>query len=152
MIQKRTKRMARTAIVAALLTLSVTATAQEKRDEMDAKTVAMLLEKADVQPDSKDVVRMMPLMIMPGTTHFLKDCHRVEGWRATPVSRGVFGLTDDGVTYTLYNINGYALSDDREWCVTSMERIPEMGFPGVLLHKTAKGLTIPDGTQLYLVD
>lgn len=65
--------MARTAIVAALLTLSVTATAQEKRDEMDAKTVAMLLEKADVQPDSKDVVRMMPLMIMPGTTHFLKD-------------------------------------------------------------------------------
>ena len=65
---------------------------------------------------------------------------------------GVFGLTDDGVTYTLYNINGYALSDDREWCVTSMERIPEMGFPGVLLHKTAKGLTVPDGTQLYLVD
>lgn len=61
MIQKRTKRMTRTAIVAALLTLSVTATAQEKRDEMDAKTVSMLLEKADVQPDSKDVVRMMPL-------------------------------------------------------------------------------------------
>lgn len=53
--------MTRTAIVAALLTLSVTATAQEKRDEMDAKTVSMLLEKADVQPDSKDVVRMMPL-------------------------------------------------------------------------------------------
>lgn len=144
--------MARTAIVAALLTLSVTATAQEKRDEMDAKTVSMLLEKADVQPESKDVVRMMPLRIMPGATHFLKDCHRAEGWRATPVSRGVFGLTDDGVTYTLYNINGYALSDDREWCVTSMERIPEMGFPGVLLHKTAKGLTVPDGTQLYLVD
>ena len=64
----------------------------------------------------------------------------------------MFGLTDDGVTYTLYNINGYALSDDREWCVTSMGRIPEMGFPGVLLHKTAKGLTVPDGTQLYLVD
>ena len=55
------------------MTLSVTATAQEKRDEMDAKTVSMLLEKADVQPDSKDVVRMMPLRIMPGTTHFLKD-------------------------------------------------------------------------------
>ena len=152
MIQKRTKRMARTAIVAALMTLSVTATAQEKCDEMDAETVTMLLEKADVQPESKDVVRMMPLRIMPGATHFLKDCHRAEGWRATPVSRGVFGLTDDGVTYTLYNINGYALSDDREWCVTSMGRIPEMGFPGVLLHKTAKGLTVPDGTQLYLVD
>ena len=40
--------MARTAIVAALLTLSVSATAQEKRDEMDAETAAMLLEKADV--------------------------------------------------------------------------------------------------------
>mgnify|MGYP006924866044 CR=1 FL=1 len=78
MIQKRTKRMARTAVVAALLMLSVTATAQEKRDEMDAKTMSMLLEKADVHPDSKDVVRMMPLRIMPGTTHFLKDCHRAE--------------------------------------------------------------------------
>lgn len=50
MIQKRTKRMARTAIVAALLTLSVTATAQEKRDEMDAKTVAMLLERLMCSP------------------------------------------------------------------------------------------------------
>ena len=50
MIQKRTKRMARTAIVAALLTLSVTATAQEKCDEMDAETVSMFWKRLMCSP------------------------------------------------------------------------------------------------------
>lgn len=105
--------------------------------------------ETDAQGDA--AMLEMPLKLVQGRTKFLYCSTDGKPRRITPVRNGVFGLTEDGFHYTLYSITGMRLSKENEWKVSTMNRVPVMEFPGLLLQKAeSQGNNLGD-PQLWFI-
>ena len=105
--------------------------------------------ETDAQGDA--AMLEMPLKLVQGRTKFLYCSTDGKSRRITPVRNGVFGLTEDGFHYTLYSITGMRLSKENEWKVSTMNRVPVMEFPGLLLQKAeSQGNNLGD-PQLWFI-
>lgn len=133
---KNTTRTARTlAAMAALSLLGGTPQAVAQSSLLGEEATQKILKVLGMTTEGGPTVQDMPLRIVPGKTHFLSCCTDGRERKASPVGQGVFGLTEDGINYTFYHIDGRQIGGVNEWAVTTMDRIPEMTLEGLLMRK-----------------
>ncbi len=104
-----------------------------------------LVEKGGAATAGTEPSLRMPLELVPGYTMFLTDCEDESTKIVTPVSCGVFGVSTDGVAYTLYTIDGKMMGGKNEWRVADFTRIPQMAPEGLIMQKNGAD------RQLYLI-
>lgn len=105
-----------------------------------------LVEKGGALVAAAEPSLQMPLKLVPGYTMFLTDCEDDVTKIVTSVNCGVFGVSTDGVAYTLYTIDGKMMGSKNEWCVADFTRIPQMAPEGLIMQKNGS-----DSRQLYLI-
>ena len=104
------------------------------------------LEKGGVgKQDPSEPSLQMPLHFVAGYTRFLDDCEDDDTKFVTPVSCGVYGISTDGIVYTLHYIDGGTIGGKNAWKVHDFYRVPRMEKEGLIMYKN------DDTRQLYLI-
>lgn len=116
----------------------------------NAKSVE-LAQKGGVGDADNGASPKMPLRIMSGYTLFIEGCDTAEPQVVTPLDCGVFGLSSDGLRYTLYTVNGDMIGKKDEWTVSSMYRVPRMQNEGLIMGKADDGNSSSTYRQQYLI-